>query len=597
TNPEGALRRQQQVLALMVEAGYITSDQAAAAQAEMEARIGDLKPPRRDLPAPHFVAYVRQQLEAELGREALYRDVGLRVYTTLDPRLQALAEETLAAHRERLAQAGVDNAAIVVLRPDTGEILAMVGSLDFYDEAIDGQVNVALQPRQPGSSIKPLTYVKAFELGWTPATLIWDVRTEFPNGPNPPYVPKNYDDRFHGPVLVRDALGNSYNIPAVKALQFITVEGLKEMAARLGITTLTRNDYGLSLTLGGGEVKLLEMTGAYAVFANQGIRVPPTAIRRIEYADGTLYQEIVGRQRGGRVLDPRYAYLITDILADNQARCPAFGCPNLLELSRPAAVKTGTSGTDRDHVYDTWTIGYTPDLVVGVWAGNTDNRPIGSGMSGYQVATPIWHDFMEAALEGQPVRDFVRPEGIVEYEICADSGAMPTPYCPRRRREVFAQGQPPLDESHDFYQLVRIDAFTGLRANEFCQENVVEKVFLVLPEEGRKWVNETEAGRAWAEARGFAVPLEEPPEAECTAGTERPQVVITQPADGSTVVQGLVRVMGRVTMPNFDRYEVQYGVGMDPQGWGWISGPHLTPVVDGVLTEWDTRSLEPGTYT
>jgi membrane peptidoglycan carboxypeptidase len=309
TNPDAAKVRQAVVLDLMVEAGYITPAQAETAQAE-ELEYVPLSFPIR---APHFVMYVRQVLEEKYGAEALYKG-GLRVYTTLDPRLQAIAERVAKEHVGSLAEKHVTNAALVALKPDTGEVLAMLGSVDFFDEEIAGQVNVALRPRQPGSSIKPITYVAAFEKGWTPATLIWDVPTEFPDGANPPYKPTNYDDKFHGPVLLRTALGSSYNVPAVKALQFVGLPDMLALAQRLGITSLNRPDYGLSLTLGGGDVTLFEMVGAYATFANGGVRVLPVAIARVEDSEGRVIAEAsppgLGGIEGGQgeqVISPQHA--------------------------------------------------------------------------------------------------------------------------------------------------------------------------------------------------------------------------------------------------------------------------------------------------
>ena len=589
-----ALARQEDVLALMVEAGYINHTEAALAAAEM--RNYEFKPPQLDLTtAPHFVVYVRQTLEAAYGPEALYRGTGLRIYTTLDPHLQALAEQAVREGVAALADRGATNGALVALDPATGHILAMVGSADFRNKEIDGQVNVALRCRQPGSSIKPLTYVAAFERGWTPATLMWDLRTAFPDGANPPYVPVNYDGKYHGPMLLRDALANSYNVPAVAALQFVGVDGLLEMATRLGVKSLAHPElycpeypydapptYGLALTLGGGEVKLLEMTGAFAAFDNGGKRVEPSPILRIEDSRGNVLVDN-SAPAGEQVISPQHAYLITSILADTQARCRAFHCPSVLELSRPAAAKTGTT----DDFRDAWTIGYTPDLVAGVWVGNSDNSPM-INLPGAAGAGPIWHNFMEAAHAGLPVRDFVRPPGIVEYEICADSGARPTEHCPRRKVEVFAEDQPPLDESHDWYQMVKIDALTGLLANEFCPDHVVEKLMVVITDE---------RGREWAQAHPEyfgGLPLA--PLEYCTESTERPQVFITEPRSGSTVY-GIVSVIGTVQLPNFDHYEAQYGIGGNPQGWGWISGPHLAQVREGLLTEWDTTHLAPGLYT
>lgn len=589
-----ALSRQEDVLTLMVEAGYISPAQAEAAAAEM--RRYEFKAPQLDLTtAPHFVVYVRQTVESMYGSQVLYRGEGLRIYTTLDSRLQTLAEQAVREGVAAVANRDATNGALVALDPATGQILAMVGSADFHNQEIDGQVNVALRCRQPGSSIKPLTYVAAFERGWTPATLMWDMRTEFPDGANPPYVPVNYDEKYHGPMLLRDALANSYNVPAVAALQFVGVDGLLEMATRLGAESLAHPElycpeypydhpptYGLALTLGGGEVKLLEMTGAFSVFANEGVRVLPSPILRIEDNRGNVLVDN-STPAGEQVISPQHAYLITSILADTRARCRAFQCPSILELTRPAAAKTGTTNDFRD----AWTIGYTPDLVTGVWVGNSDNSPM-LNLPGAAGAGPIWHDFMEAAHAELPVRDFVRPPGMVEHEICADSGARPTEYCPRRKMEVFAEDQPPLDEEHDWYQMVKIDSFTGLLANEFCSDQIVDQLMVVITDT---------QGREWAQAHlDYFGGLELAPLEYCTESTDRPRVFIAQPAPGSTV-EGVVPIIGTVQVPNFEYYEVQYGIGGDPQGWGWISGPHQAQVRDGLLTEWDTTHLAPGLYT
>jgi len=566
-NPDGAKARQRVVLDLMVEAGYLTPAQADTAFATplqfRPAAVG------KGLRAPHFVMYVRQLLEEQYGPQAVYGG-GLQVTTTLDPRLQTLAEEIARKHVAALRDRNVTNAALVALKPETGEILAMIGSVDFFDPAISGQVNVALRPRQPGSVIKPVTYLAAFEKGWTPATAIMDVTTEFPDGANPPYKPVNYDGQEHGMVTVRTALANSLNIPAVKTLQEVGLPAMLEMAHRLGIASLNRPDYGLSLTLGGGEVTLLEMTGAYAVLANGGQRVPPTAILDVRTGDGRVLYRY--KPVGEQVISPQHAYLITHILADNEARHLAFGPHSVLELSRPAAVKTGTTNDWRDN----WTIGYTPELVTGVWVGNSDNSPM-ADVTGVAGAGPIWHDFMEGALAGTPVRDFIRPEGIVEYEVCAISGARPSPSCPTRRIELFAAGTQPLDESHDIHQRIRIDRTTGALATEWCPDNVVEEhEFEVYPPEYREW----------AETHGHP----QPPRESCPVHTGPARAQIMQPAEGESV-QGIVTIIGQAVIPDFARYVVEYGVGWDPGGWGTIAVQEDEPVDGGILAQWDTSGL------
>ena len=481
TNPEATLERQQQVLSLMVVNAKVTEAEAEAAANEMSQRIRSLKPPRNDnARAPHFVTYVRQVLEEQFGAQAIYRG-GWRVKTTLDLKLQAIAEETVRTNVDKLANRHVTNGALVAMEPATGQILAMVGSKDFNDETIDGQVNVALRLRQPGSSIKPVTYLKAFEMGWTPATLIWDLPTQFPGYPGP-YKPVNYDGRFHGPVMLRSALANSYNVPAVKALQFVGIDKMLEMARRLGITTFKDpSNYGLSLTLGGGEVKLLELTGAYAIIANKGVRIPPTPILEITTSDGRAVPGSA-RPQGQRVIREQHAYLMTSILSDNAARTPAFGANSPLKLKRPAAAKTGTTNDYRDN----WTIGFTPEMVVGVWVGNSDNTPM-QNVSGITGAAPIWHDFMEKALAGKPAQNFWTPPGLVDMQVCGDSGAQPNA-CPKRVREVFAADQLPLDKEHDWWRM--------------CPQQP-DKAFIdlsvVQEEDGRHWLEQ------WAGANGVSI--------------------------------------------------------------------------------------------
>ncbi len=363
--------------------------------------------------SPHWVTYIRSLLEAQYDPQTIYRS-GFTVYTTLDPSLQSQAEQIVKNQVANLAEKHVTDAALVAIKPATGEILAMVGSADFYNDAIAGQINMAISPRQPGSSIKPLTYVAAFEKGWTPATVIWDVPSEFPpsglsTDTRPPYKPTNYDLKAHGPVSVRTALSNSFNIPAVKTLDFIGVYdqgGLISFAKKMGITTLTRQDYGLSLTLGGGEVTPLELTSAYSVFANGGRRMPPYAISKItDYTGKTVFE--YKAPAGEQVVRPEHAFLITSILSDTVARVPMFGTNPVINLPFPAAVKTGTT----NDFHDNWTLGYTPDIAVGVWVGNADYTPM-INTTGLTGAAPIWADFMKVAIQsltgGNPTRLTVR---------------------------------------------------------------------------------------------------------------------------------------------------------------------------------------------
>ena len=492
-HPEAAAHRQQVVLDLMAGDGYITPAEATLAAAE-PLRFA---PSPFPIEAPHFVMYVQGMLEQEIGLDRL-QEGGLRVYTTLDLDMQRLAESILRRRLRQLqddpnkpADLRVDTAALVALDPQTGEILAMVGSPDYFDGRINGAVNGALALRQPGSAIKPITYATAFDAGqaqragrtvYTPATMVTDVRTLFPTREGEPYIPLNYDLDYRGPVLLRQALASSLNIPAVKVLQHIGIDALAAQGTRMGITTMNMSDrFGLALTLGGGEVRLLELAAAYGAFASEGRRVDPIAIARVEDADGTLV--LAGTPRtGALVIPPQVAFLISDILSDPEARMLTFGGNSILNLSRPAAVKTGTTTDWRDN----WTVGYTPELVTGVWVGNPDSAPM-VGVTGISGAAPIWHDFMELSLRGYPVQPFARPQGIVEVEICADSGLLPTDLCPRRRSEWFIEGTQPTRQD-DMYQRIALDQRDGQRARpDTSPQDVVYRTYWVLPADLQEW--------------------------------------------------------------------------------------------------------------
>ena len=490
-NLDAAKARQAVVLDLMVEEGLLGADEARLAKAE---RLS-LAPAPFEIHAPHFVMYVRALLEQELGLERLEQG-GLRIHTTLDLDLHETARDVVRYRLERLAQCegqssecppgghNVRNAALVAIDPQTGEILAMLGSPDYFSARIAGAVNGTTALRQPGSSIKPITYAAAFESEkLTAATMMLDLRTSFVTREGASYVPLNYDLQWRGPVRLREALASSYNLMAVKVLDTIGVEAMTGLARRLGITTF--NDpqrMGLSVTLGGGEVRLLEETAAFGAFANGGHRVRPTAVLRVEDAGGQVVWAPAGAAVGPRVLDERVAYLITDILSDNMARIPTFGETSVLQLSRPAAVKTGTTTDYRDN----WTVGYTPELVVGVWVGNADNEPM-HDISGVTGAAPMWRDFMEAALKGRPVREFQRPEGLVSVQVCALSGLLPGDSCPHRVTELFLAGTEPT-ATCTMHRRVAVDRATGLRATAGTPpERVMERVFTILPPEAREW--------------------------------------------------------------------------------------------------------------
>ncbi len=434
--------RWRQVLGEMLEEGFITQDQVRAALKEGLSFV----PAKVSLTAPHFTVYAQGELERlmlDLGYspEAITGG-GLRVYTTLDQDVNRLAQRAAASQVARLQAKNVSNAAVVVTKPANGEIIAMVGSVDYDNDAIDGSVNVTTAFRQPGSTMKPFTYAAAMERGMSTIDVLWDTRTEIALPGLPVYTPRNFDNTFHGPMTMRAALANSYNIPAVQTLRQAGVDYLLRFLRRLGITTLSQDAsrYGLSLTLGGGEVSLIELTNAFAVFANQGEYAPVTSIRCVIDSDnqiiyqyeqgcpsGTVTAETVSRgPESLRVLDPRLAFVITDMLSDNQARSDAMGFNSPLRADNIfAAVKTGTT----DDIKDNWTIGYTRNVAVGVWVGNNDGDPMvnSSGLTG---AAPIWNHVLTGvygnrellsafATDGQLLNDQpLPPAGLTLRQVC-----------------------------------------------------------------------------------------------------------------------------------------------------------------------------------
>jgi len=588
TAPEEAKRRQANVLDRMVADGYITEAEAATAKRETLHYASK----KFDILAPHFVMYVRDWLEERFGTDLLYRG-GLRVYTTLDLNMQQVAERIAPAHIARLKKDGlfVSNAALVSINPKTGEILAMLGSIDYFNRDIDGQVNVAIAPRQPGSAFKPFTYVTAFMQGYTPATMLMDVRQSFPDDPNPPYVPENYDRKYRGPVLVREALIRSLNIPAVKMLSLVGVKNVVATAHKMGINTLTAPYYGLSLTLGGGEVTPLDMAYAYSysVFANNGVmagelvppekqrpgfrELDPVPVLRVEDSTGRiLYEYTYPKTR--QVLAPPYAYLINDILADERLKLP------ILKLSRPSAAKTGSTNDFRD----AWTIGYTPGLTTAVWVGNTHtNAPMGE-VPGSRGAGPIWHDYMEEVLKAFPVEKFERPPGIVEVEVCKLSGLLPTEHCKETTREVFIRGTEPTQ--HDtLHQVFRICRPSGKLATVYCPpDQVEERVYQIYPSEAMDWVRENNIPQPPTEYDDTYGPTP----AAGDAALLRPKAY--------SYVRGVVPIEGSAKGGDFLAYRLHFGEGLDPTAWTQIGPDHYNAVDHGTLEIWDTSALN-GLYT
>ncbi|HET9589281.1 MAG TPA: transglycosylase domain-containing protein [Anaerolineales bacterium] len=624
TNRDVTLVRQQQVLVLMYTLSQqngcievsnsevpVCVDQVAAANAANEMKTRVFNSPNVNARYPHWVNFVRSQLEEQYDAQTIYRS-GFIVYTTLEPTLQDEAQRLVTEQVALLADKNAHNGALVAIKPSTGEILAMVGSPDFDNEAISGQINMADSPtRQPGSSIKPINYIAAFEKGWTPATLIWDVPSEFPpsgdpNDPREPYRPVNYDGDFHGPVTVRTALANSFNVPAVKTLDFVRIyddpntpqrDGMIAMAERLGITSFTRPDYGLSLTLGGGDVSLLELTSAYSVFANGGKKVPPVAILRIVDFRGNViyeYQPPPPEQ----AIRPEHAFLMSSILSDNEARAWMFGRNSLLNLPFQVAAKTGTTNDFRDN----WTLGYTPDLVTGVWVGNADYTPMvnTTGLSG---AAPIWSAFMQyavPAVSGGNPTPFAVPGGIIQRTICSISGTEPSQWCRGgQRTEFFAADQPPLPASQDLLREVTIDTWTGLIAGNACPDFVENELVMNVSDRwGRNWLRSGE-GRSWLEAHDLPRNPFFAPDRECSASDPRPVLQFTSLNNGTVVTETTLPINGIIDVQNgsFTFWRLEYGIGPDPAQWTALMEADRRIPDSSLIYTWDVGNIQESVIT
>lgn len=625
-NPDEAVKRQHLVLEFMVRDGYITEDEMVEAEYAPLTYAGGVEE-RYDILEPHFSIYARKQLEEMFGEKLVYQG-GLKVITSIDLDLQHQAECVARIHVKRLAGTGyepseseladcpaaqylpalsqadlnkdhnISNASVVALDPTTGEILVMVGSLDFWDDSIDGQYNVALANRQPGSSFKPFTYVTALAQGYTPATMILDVRGAVPPGPPAFWPPANYDRKEHGPVSMREALANSYNLPAVIAMDWVGVDNVVRTAHHMGITTIEYgNECGLALTLGCGEVKLLDMAFAFSVFDNMGVMIgkdrpegeirsgyrelDPVSILYVEDKDGNvLYQYTEPKRR--EILTSQLAWLMDNMMSDRPARCPAFGCPNALELTdgRPAAVKTGTTNDYKD----AWTIGFTPQLTGAVWVGNSDNASM-VDTPGSKGAAPIWNAFMSYALLDEPIETWSQPSGITQMTVCSTSGLLPTQWCPTKS-EYFISGTEPTTVD-TIYQAVRINRETQKLATVFTPPELVEeKVYTLLPPEAADWLASLDEA---ARERWPQPPTEYDTIQGQAAGTG--PVAILSPLPYA-YVSGQVQLVGNVQLDNLAFYRIAFGSGLNPNAWQLVGSEHGETRNNELLETWDVSALD-----
>ena len=545
STPDAYVDRTKQVLRRMREDGYITIEQEESA-VEMLPGV-EFQPRGASFRAPHFVQYVQETLEERYGASAVEQG-GLVVTTTLDLELQDEAQKIVSEEIDKVESLNITNGAAVVLDPETGEILAMVGSKEFSAEDYDGQVNVTTRLRQPGSAIKPITYVTALKEGYTASTLLMDAPTTFPGGiGQPPYEPENYDGKYRGPVQFRYALANSINVPAVKMLALVGIRDTLSTAYDLGITSLepttdNLNRFGLSLTLGGGEVKLLELTGAYGAFMNGGHRVDPVAILKIEDHDGNILEENKP-EKGPEVLTPEQAFIISDILSDNQARSMVFGTNSLLNIpGQQVAVKTGTTNDLRDN----WAIGGNPNAVVGVWVGNNDNSKMKSVASGISGATPIWRRITIGALNGKPKIGFDQPDGVVTATVDALSGYREHDGFPSRT-EYFIRGtEPGEDTVHVMLEVCRGDPTKLASKPDIARGDYDKKEYYVFdvpdptagPGEPNLWM---EGINKWFETQGD--PRYHPPTEYCNRGNNAPiNIDFIEPRDTDSNLGSEVKV-------------------------------------------------------
>ena len=506
THPELSKERQAEVLRRMTEDGYITKDQAEAAkEEELSYRTAQNE---LGFKAPHFVLYVKQKLIEQYG-DKMVEQGGLKVTTTLDNKLQEETQKIVKDEVEKLGSYKVGNGAAVILDPKTGQILTMVGSRDYFEKSspegcVEGKtctfepnVNASLSLRQPGSATKPITYSAALQKGYTPASVLLDVKTDFPGGDQPTYTPENYDGQWHGPVQIRYALGNSFNIPAVKTLALVGVKNVMDLGYRMGLSTWEPtqenvDNAGLSLTLGGREVRLLDLSSAFGVLANKGVKQEPVSILKVEDSKGkTLYEY---KESGGvKILDEGIAFIISNILSDNGARSQAFGSNSVLNIpGKTVAVKTGTTDEKRDN----WTIGFTPSYVVGVWVGNNNNEKMNPAIaSGVTGASPIWQKIMKVALKEKGDEKVEQPGNVSYMEIDGLVGGKTKDGSPIRK-EYFIKGTEPNSISSAYQKQKVCKSNIHRLAND--GEDSEEKDVVVLQENDPTGANKWQAGiDAW----------------------------------------------------------------------------------------------------
>lgn len=573
--------------------------------AQVETR--PFRPREFDFRYPHFVNYVLAQVESEFGTGTIFQR-GFTIHTSLIPRIQNEAEEALRTQVDALVNNGVNTGAVMVTDPTTGAIRAMVGSPDFTNEDIDGQVDNTRTWQQPGSALKPVLYLAALEGGpngyLTPASILWDVPSQYGN-----YVPRNFRQGvFYGPVSVRQALQNSYNISAIKALQFVGMDKYIEMAGRMQINFPEGSEFGLPSAVGANEIRLIDMMKAYGIIANGGVYAPLYTIERItEEVDGrTLEVPLAPHPEPTRAISPQLAYVMQNILSDDPSRAGEFGLNSNMTLANAGVptqgyvgAKTGTSSGARDmsgNPADLWTMGFTHNNVVGVWMGTWDNAPI-VGATGFTAAAPVWNRVMRVAIVNRAPAPFRNPGGVVQNTVCRETGTLAGDDCPTRVTEIYIQQQPPPPASQGFVRTVNIDSWTGLAANEWCPENVVSRTVAAIDDEfAVNWLNATSQGRQYAQRIGLPLPLPAAPTQSCQQGQQLPSVRLINPTDGATLSEEAI-LTGQISAPDLNRYELEYASVSSPDSFRTITtSTQQVPNAGSEIGRWDTRGVPNGEY-
>jgi membrane peptidoglycan carboxypeptidase len=643
-NPEAATARRNQILDILLDKGdirigkdrhYIVNQEEAVAARDIPIEIAVKRFP---IEAPHFVLqYVQPQLVEMLGRDALYRD-GLVVTTTLDIDLQHRTGEIMEKWiREFENISASRNGSMMIMDPKTGEVLTMIGSRDYFREDIEGKNNNATACNSPGSSFKPFAYLTAFQdLGWGPGTMILDSPITYKDGRGNEFTPANPSKNFSGPVTIRHALGNSLNIPANKTAAAVGADKIVNLARKLGFMNTFRLQedggcsqgagYGPAIATGGVDVTLEEMMFGYSVLANGGLmkgqatlkpefrraterKIDPIAVLKVTDAQGRTRFDVEERRKSERVVKEEYTYLISNVLSDSSSQCATFGCGGISVPGRSAGVKTGTSepydpkGPNAGKIGETWAFGYTPDVVVGIWAGNSKNQPIVNIFSTSISFRAMRDTIQQAYYDGRTSPAFTRPAGLVDETLCVPSGLKPTPFCGKTTKDLFVKDSLPTKED-DWWQRVRVDIRNNLIAGPTTPlQFVQEQVMLVLPPELLKTEDDKKRAQEWADA--LKLPLA-PTDASPLGGggglpgtpggnANDPPALIFSPSAGQRV-EGVVIVNGRAFSPNFESYTLEVGSGASPTSWQMVNQQRI-PSQGGPLGAFNTVNLTPGVYT